>query len=272
MPKKIIPTEKELEIIKSMNDKRYSYKEIANKIDCGYQSLKRIMDEYHIEKKRYSLKNHLLQEDFFEKIDTEEKAYLLGLLKTDGYVKNSKTLRGSKKWGITLKATDCCLLEQIKTIIGSDVMLTKDCRIGKECYSLEITNEKMCSDLSKYEIIPRKTYFLDDIHLEQIPIHLQCHYLRGLLDGDGSIFVEKENRQLGISFCGYNENFVYSFQIAIDNFLNKEKHNKIFKVNAYQCKWKGNKICKKILDYLYSNSTIFLPRKKEFYLNSLNNK
>ena len=133
------------------------------------------------------------------------------MLKTDGFIKKGKNGRQSR-WGISLKESDKILLEQIKIIINSDVLLSKDCREGKESYSLEITNEKMCDDLAKYEILPNKTYLLTDIHLEQIPEVFQKHYLRGLLDGDGSIFIEKKYNQIGITFTGYNENFVYSFQ------------------------------------------------------------
>ena len=268
MPKKRIPTAEELKMIEEMNNKHYSYKEIAQQLRCNYETLKRIMNDYNIQKKKNSRKNHFLKEDFFEKIDSEEKAYLLGLLKTDGFIKKGKDNRQSR-WGVSLKESDKILLEQIKAIINSDSILSKDNRKGKECYSLEITNEKMCDDLAKYEILPNKTYFLTDIHLEQIPEIFRRHYLRGLLDGDGSIFIEKRYNQIGISFTGYNENFVYSFQQAIDSILNRKQSNKIQKANAYFCKWKGNIICKEILHYLYSDSNIFLPRKKEFYLNSI---
>lgn len=268
MPKKRIPTIEELKIIEEMNNQHYSYKEIAEQLHCSYETIKRIMNDYNIQKKKSSRKNHLLKEDFFENIDSEEKAYLLGLLKTDGFIKKGKDNRQSR-WGISLKESDKILLEQIKTIINSDSILSKDRRKGKECYSLEITNEKMCNDLAKYEILPNKTYLLTDIHIEQIPEILQKHYLRGLLDGDGSIFIEKRYNQIGISFTGYSENFVYSFQQAIDSILNRKQSNKIQKANAYFCKWKGNIICNEILHYLYSDSNIFLPRKKEFYLNSI---
>ena len=211
MPKKKIPTAEELRIIEEKNNKHYSYKEIAQQLHCNYETVKRIMTDYNIQKKKYSRKNHFLKEDFVEKIDSEEKAYLLGLLKTDGFIKKGKNGRQSR-WGISLKESDKILLEQIKIIINSDVLLSKDCREGKESYSLEITNEKMCDDLAKYEILPNKTYLLTDIHLEQIPEVFQKHYLRGLLDGDGSIFIEKKYNQIGITFTGYNENFVYSFQ------------------------------------------------------------
>lgn len=74
-----------------------------------------------------------------------------------------------------------------------------------------------------------------------------------------------DQTSVGISFCGYSEDFVRSFQYAIDNYLKKDKHNIIHKNNAYVCKWKGNKIAKEILTYLYEDSTIYLERKKKFY-------
>ena len=46
--------------------------------------------------------------DFFKEIKTEEQAYLLGLLKTDGYVKKGK---GETVIGISLKA------EELKNIL-----------------------------------------------------------------------------------------------------------------------------------------------------------
>ena len=73
MPKKKIPTAEELKIIEEMNNKHYSYKEIAQQLHCNYETVKRIMNDYNIQKKKYSRKNHFLKEDFFEKIDSEEK-------------------------------------------------------------------------------------------------------------------------------------------------------------------------------------------------------
>lgn len=92
MPKKRIPTIEELKIIEEMNNQHYSYKEIAEQLHCSYETIKRIMNDYNIQKKKTSRKNHFLKKDFFENIDSEEKAYLLGLLKTDGFVKKRKIM------------------------------------------------------------------------------------------------------------------------------------------------------------------------------------
>lgn len=123
----------------------------------------------------------------------------------------------------------------------------------------------MAMDLEKFGIIPNKTKSLQDIHLEQIPLKLRRHYLRGLLDGDGTIYIEKATDTVAVGFCRYNQNFVYSFQKAINDAIGYEQENKIKKDNAYSCRWKGNKLSYQILRYLYEDSSIFLTRKKSFY-------
>ena len=53
-------------------------------------------------------------EDFFEKIDSLEKAYILGLIMTDGYI--IKDYRGV---GIQLTEKDGYILRKIAKILGS---------------------------------------------------------------------------------------------------------------------------------------------------------
>lgn len=254
-------TEEEKQKIIYLNNHHYSYKEIAEKLKTTEYTLQKFFKENNIKKMSYK-KDKFLKEDFFANITTEEQAYLLGLLKTDGYIQYKK---GYWLVGIMLKSSDRYMIEKIKELFNSNRKIYHDGRTGKECDAIEINSEIMAKDLSKFEIIPRKTYLLKDIHIEQIPKHLQRHYLRGLLDGDGTIGYDEGYVRIG--FCGYNEEFVRSFQYAIDEYLERDVHNVIKKTNAYNCKWKG-KQCLKILEYLYKDSTIALERKKKFYIDN----
>lgn len=255
-------TEKEKQRIIYLNERRYSYKEMAEELNTTECSLQKFFKENNIKKIPYK-KDKFLREDFFTNITTEEQAYLLGLFKTDGYIK--KRSKGQTLVGISLKSSDKYMIEKIKELFNSNRKIYHDGRMGKECDAIEINSEIMVKDLSKFEIIPRKTYLLKDIHIEQIPKHLQRHYLRGLLDGDGTVCYD--TGYLVVGFCGYNEEFVRSFQYAIDEYLERDVHNVIKKENAYNCKWKG-KQCLKILEYLYKDSTIALERKKKFYIDN----
>ena len=254
-------TEEEKQRIIYLNNHHYSAEDMADELNTTECSLQKFFKENNIKKMPYK-KDKFLREDFFKDITTEEQAYLLGLFKTDGYVHYRKD---SYVVGIMLKSSDRYMIKKIKELFNSNRKIYHDGRIGKECDAIEINSEIMAKDLSKFEIIPRKTYLLKDIHIEQIPKHLQRHYLRGLLDGDGTIGYDEDYVRIG--FCGYNEEFVKSFQYAIDEYLERDVHNVIKKANAYNCKWKG-KQCLKILEYLYKDSTIALERKKKFYTDS----
>jgi len=87
MPKKRIFTEEEKQKIIDMNNRKYSYSKIGKEVGCCYETLVNFMKENNIVKTKSSLKNHDINENYFETIDTEEKAYFIGLLKTDGYIK-----------------------------------------------------------------------------------------------------------------------------------------------------------------------------------------
>jgi hypothetical protein len=74
--------------------------------------------------------------------------------------------------------------------VHSNVDLQEDNRVGKEMIGIEINMPQGVKDLEKYGIVMRKTYLLDNIHIDLFPKELQRHYIRGLIDGDGAIFTE----------------------------------------------------------------------------------
>lgn len=126
-------------------------------------------EKNNIHKKTAKIINHGLKEDVFEVIDTEEKAYILGLLKTDGYVKKRKN---SYCIGISLKEEDKYMVELIKNFFNASSALYHDTRPKKCCWAFECSSQKIGEDLSHFEIIPNKTYILSDIGIENIPEHL----------------------------------------------------------------------------------------------------
>lgn len=259
--KKITFTNEQIEKMIYLNEHHYSYLAIAKEMNCCADTIRKFFRDNNIIKSKNN-KNHNLSENYFENIDSEEKAYLLGLLITDGSIKKGKGTH-SDTLRLQLKIEDEYMVKKLKEELKSSNVIQYDKRPGKSCAGIEIVNQKICDDLAKYQVIPNKTYVLNDIKLDFIPLNLQRHYLRGLVDGDGSIGID--NGQLWISFVGYNKSFVMSFQKAIDNFLKEENHNNIHKSNAFSCKWKGNKKAFNILKWLYEDATIYLERKKKFY-------
>ena len=129
--------------------------------------------------------------NFFNKIDTEEKAYILGFLYADGYVSTKRNLIG-----LTLQESDIEIITKINKIIHKDKPLvfinTKKYHPGKNWQNslrMEIASKQMTNDLVRLGCIPNKTYFLKFPAYEIIPEFLFHHFIRGFFDGDGCISI-----------------------------------------------------------------------------------
>ena len=66
----------------------------------------------------------------------------MGLLTTDGYVKNLKS-RNSFTIGISLQVDDRATLECIKKILCLECKIQEDKRANKECFTIEWASAKM---------------------------------------------------------------------------------------------------------------------------------
>lgn len=150
--------------------------------------------------------------------------------------------------------------------------LCLDCKIGEDnrgrgCYSLEFSDEQIFNDLSKFGIIPQKTYKSNHLKYDLIPEEYLPAYVLGLLDGDGSIVVSKDcSTDVSINFTTYFESTAKDCQELIDSLIGKTEHTKLFFTTAWHCQWRGRIQVLKILDLLYNNCPISLNRKKEIYL------
>lgn len=169
--KKITFTEEQIERMLYLNSHHYSYKEIAKEMGCCADTIRKFFQKNNIIKTKNCYLNHDLIENYFEKIDTEEKAYFLGLLITDGSIRKGKANHQSSL-RLQLKMEDEYMIKKLKTELKSSNVIQYDKRPGKECAGIEIVNQKICDDLAKFQVVPNKTYILNDIKLDLIPKHL----------------------------------------------------------------------------------------------------
>lgn len=126
--------------------------------------------------------------NYFETIDTENKAYVLGLTAADGNVYKRDGHQGQLR--ISLKSSDAEILEDVLLDMESNnpVTLYKRKLDNREYASLVIVSDKIFSDLGNLGIYPNKTW---DISIENIlaniPERYHSDFLRGYVDGDGTI-------------------------------------------------------------------------------------
>lgn len=125
----------------------------------------------------------LVNDSFFETIDTVEKAYLLGFIFADGSLREA-----SKQIGITQhQRSSWYLIQMIREFIKDNVSYWRD----RDCYQIAWSSDKMFSDLVSKGVVPNKTYEASEKECsslwESVPSGLKCDFLRGLLDGDGNV-------------------------------------------------------------------------------------
>ena len=84
--------------------------------------------------------------EFFNKIDTKEKAYFLGIMYADGSVSKNQ---------FYLKLNDKEVLDAFKKYLNCDYEVKKV--KNSKAYILTISSKKICNDLIKHGCTPNKT-------------------------------------------------------------------------------------------------------------------
>ena len=219
---------------------------------------------------------YFINENAFDKIDTEEKAYWLGFLYADGYVSSK-----NNQVGLELSIKDLSHLEKYKSFLNwdGDIKITKDHQFGtketvnkkgEELYKcrLIITNKKLHSDLVKLGCVPNKSLILKFPSEEQVPKEFQSAFVRGYFDGDGTLGLyphssKNKNLEESLIIVG-TKPFLEKMQeiIGVGYLLQKKNCNKLTYRLSYSTKKAFN-----AAKTIYKNATIYLDRKYNIYIN-----
>ena len=193
--------------------------------------------------------------DFFKKINTEEKAYMLGFILADGYICEQ---RGELR--IKLSAKDADILLKFNKALESDVPIKYlyHSTTGNKLVSISYSSREMLNDLHKYNLFANKS--MQEIFYREIPRYFLKDYIRGIFDGDG--FIRKNLKQIGccgskdvISQIILNLKNELNLNICLDTHLKYDESSHI-----YRC-WFTGENAEKIINYLYKDSNIYLDRK-----------
>jgi hypothetical protein len=206
----------------------------------------------------YVRREKIINYDFFEKINTEEKAYWLGFIYADGNVHKKYNCMS-----INLSQLDSNHLKKFTKIFNKKVKKYKYYNKYTLCMqkiaNISLSSEKMKKDLVKNGIIPNKTYKDSDQILKNISENLIHHFIRGFFDGDGCISGSKNN--ITVSFAGRKKFLlllrnIFVSKLGLSN-TELEKRNVICIL-----RWTGRDQISIMGNWLYKNATIFLERKK----------
>jgi len=212
-------------------------------------------------------------EQIFEQIDTAEKAYWFGFIAAEGCIELMKY--NSKRLSITLALRDKNHLEKFRNFMGSNAPIVEYeknlFRQAPTCI-FRICRTKIVDDLIKLGLRPNKSKNLTWPTMNDA---FYADFIRGFLDGDGSICVVQKKdrkgkprckREYRMLFYSASPNFLQSISEYIFHKLNIPLR-KIRKVgrpsySTHGIDYGGRNHIEKILLYLFKNSNICLERKK----------
>lgn len=226
--------------------------------------------------------SHLIKrfnENYFDIIDTEDKAYFLGFIYADGNVRINIHKKGYKSYITSIAQMEKEPLEKfIKCINGENIKISEYLSKNKTIvYSVSLNSKTLFDSLVLNGCIPNKSLILE---FPKINDNLINHFIRGYFDGDGSVFKTKNKVKYkthsaiyeysGVSICGTYE-FLSELKNSISHFLKgnlyKEKRKS---TNTWYLRFDSNKTTKIFYEYLYKESKTFLQRKKNKFEQLIN--
>jgi len=173
-----IPLEKKLELMVALRDSfgKVSQREMARRLGLGKTTVNRWNAEMGLHHQKFTC-----DESFFDTW-TEESAYVLGYVFTDGNVQCDPI---GSRWGLTITASekDVNHLEQVRQLLK----ITKPLLYASKTrsYRMIIANRILAEKLVRLGVVPHKSLIME---FPQIPSQYLRHFIRGVVDGDGSVF------------------------------------------------------------------------------------
>lgn len=255
-----IPKDKRLKILELFEEK-YSCRKISRELGIN---LNTVFNELRKNNKQIiPQKKYTYNENIFENIDSEEKAYWLGFLFADGHVRLNN-LKKIYRLKVSLSKKDEFHLKKFATFVGN-VKIHNHKYKNKDYVDLYVNNIKIVKDLIAIGCVPRKSLILE---FPKITNHIN-HFIRGYFDGDGWASIEKNKKRLKIGFLG-TLNMLSHIKNHIGNCLGVQLPSIFKRGNIHMFTFGSKLYNKKIYDYFYKDATIFLERKRQVYLDYFN--
>ena len=260
--KKKITKEEHQFIVDNYNN--YSATELSEITGIGRDAISGIWFREKLRNKK-SRTYYIHNEDYFEIIDSQEKAYFLGFIGADGCLFKTTKKYKQNILRITIQKNDIKILELLKR----ELQTSKPIYTNNKYAILEISSDKLFNDIKNKKISCRKTY---GNCIANVPDKYMIALIRGYIDGDGCIGKNNSQSDIGnISIAGYKNNldiiqdFLLKYNI-IGCFI---KDNRKYKTNEFSMPFGAltySNRCMKycLLKLLYENSNNFyLDRKYE---------
>ena len=268
-------TSEEIDFLKE-NYETMSKVDIANKLNRTPTAIKVKANKLGLKKPEKYYYNH----DFFENINTEEKAYWLGFIYADGYI--WQTNRNSEL-GIELQKKDFEHLKKFNKCIEGNIEVNFRNRQQKyglnsegNC-SIRLYSRKIVNDLIQHGVKFNKSDCIEFPTLNNK--ELMMAFIRGFFDGDGCIMRNKSRKCLSANFTSASLDFIQDLrgwlydEIGVSSYIIKEKPRMGViqsKKDCYRLYINGMENSYIFCKTLYDNAKIYLDRKYNLFYEIIN--
>lgn len=225
---------------------------------------------------------------FFDTIDTEIKAYLLGFFIADGTIyQDTKTIhRKAIRLSVGLSERDSKIVNLYKDYICPDNSILKTHYKKQALNRQPVESIRWSSKYmgqvfeERYNIKQRKTLDFEFVFpFELIPDNLHRDFIRGFFDGDGHVSYT-EKGQFTFAFYGTSYNFLQQIGEIMSELLNVKyiidttKKENVIKLYClrFNSNNKRRSFIDRLYNWFYNESEFYLERKQQkikSYLNTV---
>lgn len=265
--------QQKIEIVERYKSKSISIAQLAREYNVWPNGIKGILKTRKVEISYDSSENkrkYTLDQEYFDYIDSEDKAYFLGLLYADGYNYEKRS-----EITLSLQERDSNILERFNVAVNSNrpIFLLKSKKDQHQNKSiLEINSKHMSTSLSNLGCVQKKSLILKFPTDSQVPNFLTRHFVRGYFDGDGSIMQSKirdlyptANLASSVFFCNHLKTVLDAMNITSSIYDTKNEFTKILFFT-------NRRSTLDFLNWIYKKSNVYLERKYKKYISVCNHK
>lgn len=231
--------------------------QLQNEYHISYDRLKNIVQDCKVISSSQRL-NHNLDENYFENINSNDKAYWLGWIISDGSITNQPE-KSKFQLELTLKQED----EEILHLLEKDLGVSDKIYLSQKNYKrFSLGCKKIVKDLEKLGITQNKSF---TVQVPNFDPQFNAAFIRGIFDGDGGFttYTRKSGQRCQeFSICG-NEYIITWVLNTLTKEIPSLTKNTITKERSIKrIRWSRKKDIILLKEYLYKNhNNHYLKRK-----------
>lgn len=233
---------------------------LAKELNCTKSKITNTWYKNNLKGKQKRI--YSLNESYFDIIDSEDKAYFLGFIASDGCIYKSETINKSNIVKITIHKKDIDVLEKFKTYIQTEKPINY---FNGKYVTLELVSNKLVSSLNNLNLNTCKTY---GNTIPNIDNKFMKDFIRGYFDGDGSISFRNNFFDVAVGISGYENNltkiinYLESRNIFSSFLIDNRKYTTTNTGNFGQLVFSNKTNKYSFLKLIYGDASVYMNRKK----------